>query len=402
MKAYKIIGLGNAKQAERITMKFKQIAAADSDKIHYDPESAELWLPDTIDAASTALISSFEHVSILDAALVEEKDMEDHDDHAHHDKNHSHSHSHAHSHRHSHDHSHADFTSDAEGVQRNMLWVFLLNIFFSISEFVFGAIFNSQAILSDAVHDLGDAVSIGLAWIFQKLSLKRANERFSYGFRRFSLLGALITSIVLLVGSLSIIRETIPRLLNPEPLDETGVFWVAIAAIFINFFSMRLMSKGRSTNERLLNLHLLEDLLGWIAVLAMSIILRFTDWYILDPILSLLIAAWIIYNTLPEFIRILRVFLQAVPADINTERLSEKIAAIPSVHAISHMHIWSTDGQQHMMSLTVATASDQAVEYERIKQAIRLEALADHIYHVTIEILYDPQYLLKGLLSCEC
>ncbi len=134
----------------------------------------------------------------------------------------------------------------------------------------------------------------------------------------------------------------------------------------------------------------------------MSIILRFTDWYILDPILSLLIAAWIIYNTLPEFIRILRVFLQAVPADINTERLSEKIAAIPSVHAISHMHIWSTDGQQHMMSLTVATASDQAVEYERIKQAIRLEALADHIYHVTIEILYDPQYLLKGLLSCEC
>lgn len=386
MKSFKIIGLANVDQAMRIQKKFAEMAQDDS-RVRYDAEEETLWLPEEIQSSKIALISSFEHVSILDAELAESLEEAGCD-----------SHDHGHNHEHSHTHDHA---SGAESLQRNMLLVFLLNLFFSISEFLFGAIFNSQAILSDAIHDLGDAISIGLAWIFQKVSLKRASENFSYGYRRFSLLGALITSTILLVGSVSIISETIPRFLSPEPIDETGVFWVAIAAIGINFFSMRLMSHGRSTNERLLNLHLLEDLIGWIAVLAMSIILRYTDWYILDPILSLLIAAWIIFNTLPEFIRILRVFLQAVPVEVNTKQLTEKIESIEGVHAISHMHIWSTDGQQHMMSLTIATADDDVDAYERIKSAIRLAALEYQIYHVTIEVLYDPNYLLKGLLSCE-
>lgn len=385
MKQYKIIGLNNAEQAERIRLRFCEILGAANDW-ELDAETASILLPDNIDARTISLISSFEQVSIVTE-----------------DKHHSHDHDHEHDHSHGHGHSHSheiDFSAGAT-VERNMLFVFVMNFTFAIAEFIMGTLFNSQAILSDAIHDLGDALSIGLAWIFQKISRRRASDNYSYGYRRFSLLGALVTSIVLIIGSLGIIRETVPRLMNPEPINQVGVFWMAIAAIAINAFSVRLLSTGSSANEKLLNIHLIEDLLGWIAVLVMSIILRFTDWYILDPILSLLIAAWILYNTIPQFIKIVRIFLQAVPADVDVQKLSDTIESIDGVHAISHFHIWSTDGNQHMMTISVATASASMSDQERIKSAIRLAALKYNIYHVTVEMLYDPEKLITESISCD-
>lgn len=393
MESYKIIGLNSSEQGKRIEGRF-QNALKENKEIKIDTKESSILLPDDIDKNIVSIISTFEQVSIIDENEHLSGDGHNHED------NHDHDHSHGHSHSHS--HSHEPDMNSGETAQKKMLVVFLLNIFFSAAEFIFGTLFNSRAILSDAVHDLGDSVSIGIAWFFQKISNKGADEEFSYGYRRFSLLGALVTSLVLLVGSVMIIIETIPRLFNPEPINVDGVFWVAIGAIFINGFSVWLMSRGRSANEKLLNIHLMEDLLGWIAVLVMSIILQFKDWYIIDPILSLLIAGWIIYSTFPEFIRISKIFLQAVPSDVNSHKIREKIEAIDGVHAISHFHIWSTDGNQHMMSITVATSSDSVEDYDRIKNEIRKLVVEYNIYHVTIELLYDPQNIIHESLSCEC
>ena len=403
MKSYKILGLNNTEQAKRIEKRF-QNALNNNKDIKIDTKESSILLPNDTAHNIISVISSFEQISVIDSYqdLSNSNNEHDHGNRHDHSDEHDHSNYHDHGHSHNHSHSHEHEINSGETTQKKMLIVFLLNVFFSVAEFIFGTLFNSRAILSDAVHDLGDSISIGIAWFFQKISNRGANEEFSYGYRRFSLLGALVTSVVLLVGSLIIIIETVPKLFNPEPINVTGVFWVAIGAIFINGFSVWLMSRGRSANEKLLNIHLMEDLLGWIAVLIMSIILQFRDWYILDPILSLLIAGWIIYNTYPEFIRISKIFLQAVPSDVNSKKIREKIEDITGVHAISHFHIWSTDGNQHMMSITVATSSDSTYEYDRIKNQIRRLVVKYNIYHVTIELLYDPQNIINESISCEC
>lgn len=403
MKSYKILGLNNTEQAKRIERRF-QNALNNNKDIKIDTKESSILLPNDTAHNIISVISSFEQISVIDSYqdLSNSNNEHDHGNRHDHSDEHDHSNYHDHGHSHNHSHSHEHEINSGETTQKKMLIVFLLNVFFSVAEFIFGTLFNSRAILSDAVHDLGDSISIGIAWFFQKISNRGANEEFSYGYRRFSLLGALVTSVVLLVGSLIIIIETVPKLFNPEPINVTGVFWVAIGAIFINGFSVWLMSRGRSANEKLLNIHLMEDLLGWIAVLIMSIILQFRDWYILDPILSLLIAGWIIYNTYPEFIRISKIFLQAVPSDVNSKKIREKIEDITGVHAISHFHIWSTDGNQHMMSITVATSSDSTYEYDRIKNQIRRLVVKYNIYHVTIELLYDPQNIINESISCEC
>lgn len=374
MKSYEIIGLRNKNQAQAIYDRFVDVLG-DSSLVEIDLEHGHLKLADEVDPYIISLVSSFEQVTIIDYKKLEEfTEKEEKSDHGH-------------------DHHHE--LGEGQSAEKRILVVFLLNLFFSVSEFIFGTLFKSQAILSDAVHDLGDALSIGLAYFFEKISSRESSAEYSYGYRRFSLLGGLVTSVVLLGGALIMIITTIPELLNPSPVNHRGVFYMAIAAIIINGFSVKLMSGGDSSNEKLLNIHLFEDLFGWILVLVMSIILRYTDWYILDPILSLAIASWILYVTFPEFIRISKIFLQAVPGEIDTKALYHKIMDLNGVEMISHFHIWSTDGEQHMMSLTVTTDLKTNREQDQIKQKIRELVVNEKISHITIEILYDPEQLIR-------
>jgi cobalt-zinc-cadmium efflux system protein len=384
INTYQIIGLRSEEQAERIKGRICDVLS-DSEAVELDYEHGQIKFPSSFDSYKLSLISAFEQVSIVNIEELEDnKDLKIEADETDHDHHH---------------HSHA-FDQSGQA-QRNMLIVFFLNLLFAIAEFVFGNIFRSQAILSDAVHDLGDAISIGIAYLFEKMSNRDASSEYSYGYRRFSLLGAFVTSVILIIGATLVIINTVPVLLNPVEVNHQGVFWVAIGAIVINGISVWLMSRGQSANEKLLNIHLFEDLFGWIAVLLMSIILNFTDWYILDPILSLGIAGWILYVTIPEFFRIGKIFLQAVPEGIDTDELHDNIQNIDNVQAISHFHIWSTDGRQHMMSITVTTSSESKVEHEKIKQHIRNIVLEDNISHITIELLYDPDHVIKESISCE-
>jgi len=290
---------------------------------------------------------------------------------------------HGHGHRHD-----VDFNNPDKSV-KNIRIVFFLNLFFSIMEVIFGLMFNSMAILSDAIHDFGDSVSVGLSWFFQRYSRKEPSNRFSFGHQRFSLMGALITSSILLVGSFFIFTRSIPRLLSPEEVNSEGMLILSVFAIAMNGYAAWLLSRGTSKNEKVLNVHMLEDVLGWVGVLVVSIVVRYTDWYILDPILSILISLFIFYKTLPLFISTMHIFLEGVPSDVDLDRLEEDILTIDDVHAVTHLHIWSIDGEENAMNVTLFVKTGDQRRIERIKEDVRSLTSDLRVSHSTIEIISD-------------
>ena len=217
-----------------------------------------------------------------------------------------------------HNHSHGHDS------QKNIGIAFVLNAVFVIIEIVGGLFTNSIAILSDAVHDLGDSLTLGLSWILEKRSQKAGNSRYTYGYKRLSLMGALMNAIVLLVGSGFIIANAIPRLFSPEPINAKGMVILAIIGIIINGAAVIRLKKGTKISERVVSLHLLEDVLGWAAVLVVSIILLFADIPVLDPILSLLITAFVLKNVVQNFGQIINIFLQAIPEGYDIPKIDQK------------------------------------------------------------------------------
>lgn len=284
----------------------------------------------------------------------------------------------AHHHNHGHDHK-----------TGNIKVAFFLNISFTIIEFIGGFYTNSLAIMSDAVHDLGDSLSLGLSWYFQKLSNKKATNNFSYGFARFSLLGAIINSVVLIVGSIFIISEAIPRIISPEQSDAVGMMWFAILGIIVNGAAVLKLKKGTSINERVVTLHLLEDVLGWVAVLIASVVMQFWDLPILDPILSLLIAAYVLFNVFKNIKESFTIILQGVPKKVTTKEIETTLVALDEIVAIHDCHVWSLDGEFHVASLHIVLKDsiNTLGKAKAIKEKIR-KLLHDEfqLEHVTLEL----------------
>ena len=275
----------------------------------------------------------------------------------------------------------------------NIKVAFFLNLIFTIIEFIGGIYTNSLAIMSDALHDLGDSLSLGLSWYFQKLSNKGATKKFSYGYRRFSLLGVIINSIILVVGSVFIIKEAIPGLLDPQQADAKGMMWLAILGILVNGAAVFKLKQGTSMNERVVSLHLLEDVLGWAAVLIASIVMQFWDVPILDPILSLLIAVFILFNVFKNIKETLRIILQGTPKKISIDEIRTQLRAMPEIDEIHDCHVWSLDGEYNLASLHVSlnNGSIPLKETYGLKRKIR-KLMHDNfeIEHITIE--FEPIY----------
>ena len=272
----------------------------------------------------------------------------------------------------------------------NIKAAFFLNFAFTIVEIIGGIYTNSLAIMSDAVHDLGDSLSLGMSWYFQKLSNKDANKKYSYGYGRFSLLGAIINSIVLTVGSVFIISEAIPRIINPEDADAQGMMWLAILGIIVNGAAVLKLKKGSSINERVVSLHLLEDVLGWFAVLIASIVMQFWNVPILDPILSLVIAGYIFFNVFRNIKESFKIILQGVPNKISSDEIKKQIIKnIEDVEDIHDCHIWTLDGEFHIATIHI-TINDKEFSWRKskeIKEKIK-KLLHDsfHLEHVTLEL----------------
>ncbi|MDN3205951.1 cation diffusion facilitator family transporter [Algoriphagus sediminis] len=280
---------------------------------------------------------------------------------------------------HNHDHSH----HHSEG---NVKVAFFLNLSFTIIEIIGGLYTNSLAILSDALHDLGDSFSLGLSWYFQKLSKKGRTKTFSYGYKRFSLLGAIINSIVLVAGSIFILTKAIPELFNPGETNVQGMLYLAILGILVNGAAVFKLRKGESLNEKVVSLHLLEDVLGWVAVLIGSIIMMYTDAPFIDPLLSVLISLFVLYNVYKNLKKSLLVILQGIPEEISIDDIRQKLKNISKVTDIHDCHAWSMDGQYNILTLHLRLDKDYKLsEQAKLKERVRTQLKDESINHITIE-----------------
>ncbi|RVU54305.1 cation diffusion facilitator family transporter [Anaerosphaera multitolerans] len=282
----------------------------------------------------------------------------------------------AHNHIHSHENSGDNTTSVA----------FFLNLTFTVIE-LFGGIFtNSISIISDAVHDFSDSLSLGLAWYFQKLSKKESTKLYTYGYKRFSLLGAIINSVVLIIGSLYILSEAIPRLFKPQYTNAKGMFALAILGIIINGLAVLRTRKGSSINERVVSLHLLEDVMGWIAVLVGSVIIHFTGLTIIDPILSIFIAFFVLFNVFKNIKTVLPILLQGTPADIDPNYIIKKLGEFNIVQSIHDLHIWSLDENFNVLTVHITIKESLPLEeLATLRNQIRALLFKEGIQHSTIE-----------------
>lgn len=249
---------------------------------------------------------------------------------------------------------------------KNILIAFSLNFSFSIIEFIGGAITNSVAIMSDAVHDLGDSISLILSYFAEKSSTKEANDLYPYGYRRYSILGAFLNAIILIAGSGYVIYEAAQRLLSPEPVDSEGMLYLAILGILVNSISAYIVSKGKSLNQKMVMYHLLEDLFGWICVLIVSIVTMFKPWYFLDSLLSILISIIILKGVIQNLIKVVNVILQKFPRDVDRDKLMKDLLDINSLEKVNSLKVWSLDGEHHYADLKISAEKDITDEIEKV------------------------------------
>lgn len=274
----------------------------------------------------------------------------------------------------------------------NLKTAFFLNFAFTLLEIAGGLWTNSVAILSDALHDLGDTVALGASWYLAKVSQKQRDDKFSYGYKRFSLLGALISSLILLGGSGIILVEAVPRLVNPQAVYVPGMIALAIVGILVNGFAVLKLQGAHTHNERIVALHLLEDTLGWVVVLIASVTMLVVNIPILDPILSIAITLYILWQVVKNLRETIAVFLQAIPTDIDTQQLEKILVEKYPVHSIHDLHIWTLDGAYNVLSLHIVVTKNLSVEDTMfLKKQVRQTLHEYGIQHVTIEIEYPEE-----------
>lgn len=271
---------------------------------------------------------------------------------------------------------------------KKIRFAFFINLIFTIVEFVGGFLTNSIAIISDAVHDLGDTLSLGLAWHFQKKAKKGRDLKFSYGYKRFSILGAVINSVILIVGAIFIFYNAIPRIINPQEVDALGMFFLSILGIVVNFWAYYKLRKGKSLNEQVVGLHMLEDVLGWIAVMIGSIIMYFKgDWYWIDAVLSLFIATYILINVYKKLRASFKIILQAIPENVDFELVEKTLLSVQKVIEIHDLHIWTLDGDRNILTVHLVVSSSLTFDQMKaIKSNARQKMEALNIVHCTFEI----------------
>lgn len=271
---------------------------------------------------------------------------------------------------------------------KHAVWLaFFLNLSYAIVEFIAGGVFGSSAVLADSVHDLGDAVAIGVSAVLETISNREEDSQYTLGYKRFSLLGALVTAVILMTGSALVILENITKLFHPQPVNDEGILWLGIIAVTINVLASLVVRKGKTKNESILSLHFLEDTLGWVAVILMAIVLRFTDWYILDPLLSLVISFFILSKAIPRFWSTLKIFLDAVPEGVNIEQVKSDLEQLDHVASINQLNLWTMDGLEK--NAIVHVCLEHVKHMEVCKESIRDLLKESGFQNVTIEVDED-------------
>lgn len=297
----------------------------------------------------------------------------------------------------SHSHHHHDHAAG------NLLAAFALNLAFTGIEIVGGIWTNSVAILSDAVHDSGDCLALGLAWYLQRLAQRQPDALFTYGYRRLSSLGALITGVVLIAGLGFIGFEAVQRLRSPEEVRAPGVIALAVVGVIFNGAAVWRLSGGHSLNEQMARWHLLEDTLGWVAVLVGGIAMTIWHVPILDPLLALLIAAIVLWNVVWNLKKVAHIFLQGAPPGFDPAAFERQLAELPHFVSCHHTNTWTLDGERHVFSThlvlaAAATRDDIVAVKRRVHELLR----EHHFEHITLDIELAGERCAADSESSSC
>ena len=274
-----------------------------------------------------------------------------------------------------------------------------LNFAFTIVEIIGGFWTNSLAILSDALHDFGDSIALLVSWLFERGAKKSPDARYTFGYQRLSLFSALFAASILIGGSIVIIFQAIPRFFNPVPVNAFGMVGIAFLGIVFNGAGFFLLKKGESLNEKVLSWHLLEDVLGWVGILIGGIIIYFWNFYLVDPIMTIGLTAFILYNVTKNLREAINILLQGVPKHINLEAVKQDVKAIKGVLGIHDVHIWSLEGETDVFTAHVVLDDETLKKQpDQTKKTIKETLLKHHIEHSTIEL--ESQYQCAGMV-CE-
>ena len=265
--------------------------------------------------------------------------------------------------------------------EKSILIAFVLNLAFSVFEFIGGIFTGSVAIVSDAIHDIGDAASIGASFFLEKKSKRQPDKTYTYGYARYSVLGSLLTTLILLVGSLLVIYHAVLRIIDPVEIRYDAMIVFAIFGVAVNLAAALFTRHGHSLNQKAVNLHMLEDVLGWIVVLVGAVVMRFTDLYIIDPLMSLGVAIFILIHAIRNLKEILSLFLERIPESVDVDEIKAHVLQIDGVKDVHHIHAWSMDGQNHYATMHVVICG----ESHTVKEQVREELREHGIGHVTIE-----------------
>ncbi len=265
---------------------------------------------------------------------------------------------------------------------KSILVAFFLNLAFSIIELVGGIFTGSVAIVSDSIHDIGDAVSIGVSYLLERKSKKAPDENYTFGYVRYSVIGGFITVCILLVGSIAVIINAVEKMFDPTEINYDGMIIFAIFGAVINLIAARITHDGESLNQKAVNLHMLEDVLGWLVVLVGAVIMRFTDFWLIDPVMSIGVALFIIINALKQLKDIVDLFLEKTPHGISVAEIREHIMELDGVEDVHHLHLWSVDGVSGCATMHVVTDCDP----HEIKTRVRKELEEHGVVHSTLEL----------------
>ena len=268
----------------------------------------------------------------------------------------------------------------------NIKIAFLLNLAFSIVEAIGGILTNSISIISDSLHNLGDSITIGINYIFEKKSKKLPNKEYSYGYLRYTMLGSLIASFILLVGSVVIIYNVVPRLIKPLSVNYDAMIIFGIFGLLINLYATIKIMRSK---DKKINTHMIEDTVIWLFILTGSICIKVFDSVIIDPILSLLIAVYILYQVYKYMKNIYNIFMEKVPKNVKIDEIKKNIESNENIDNVHHIHIWSIDGVNNYMTAHIhlnKVLSEE--EIIKTKNDVKNKLMEDKINHITLEVEY--------------
>lgn len=266
--------------------------------------------------------------------------------------------------------------------EKNIFIAFILNLAFSIFELIGGIITGSVAILSDSLHDLGDAIGVGFSFFMEKKSKNKPDDKYTYGYARYSVLGSAVTTLILIIGSIFVFYYSIVRIFNPVPIDYKSMIILAIIGVCVNGLAVFFTSKGESLNQKAVNLHMLEDVFGWIVVLIGAVVMSFTNFAILDSILSIIISTFIFISALKNLIKVMEIFLEKIPKGVDVNVIINTLKEEEEIKDVHHVHVWSIDGISNYATMHIVTDGDS----KKIKRKAR-EKLKDlGIVHATFEL----------------